>query len=91
MRYVGGRVYRGTKFLAPGADDFKIADSDWGGTTGGATNCGSSTPIEVGTPLALDCSSSSGNIGITVPTIGTYDFSLLVPESGAPELTVSGP
>jgi len=91
MRYVGGRVYRGTKFLSAGADDFKIADSDWGGTTGGATNCGASTPIEIGTPLALDCSDSSGNIGITVPTLGTYDFSLLVPESGAPELTVSGP
>lgn len=91
LRYVGNRVYRTSKILAAGADDFKIADSDWGGTTGGATNCGAANPVVIGQPLAIDCSSNSPNVNFTAPAAGSYVFELTVPQSGAPSLVVSGP
>jgi pullulanase len=86
MRYVGAGEYRTSKILAAGADDFKIADSGWTA----ATNCGASTAVQIGTPLPLDCSSNSGNIGFTAPAPGSYVFSLKY-GGAAPELTVSGP
>ncbi len=91
LSYTGGGVYRIAKILGAGADDFKIADADWGASNNGATNCGAATPVVIGTALPLDCSGPSPNINFTAPSAGTYVFSLAVPQAGAPELTVTGP
>ena len=89
--YTGGGVYRISKMVAAGADDFKIADADWGNSTGGATNCGAPDPVVIGSPLAIDCSSNSANINFTAPSPGSYVFELTVPGSGAPSPLVTGP
>ncbi len=89
--YTGGGVYRIAKTVAAGADDFKIADADWGSSNGGATNCGASSAVAIGTPLPLDCSNNSANINFTAPSPGSYVFELTVPGSGTPSLLVTGP
>jgi pullulanase-type alpha-1,6-glucosidase len=91
MRYAGGGVYRISKMLGAGADDFKIADNDWGNTTGGATNCGAASPVVIGTPLPIDCSSNSPNINFAPASPGSYVFELTFPQSGTPSLLVTGP
>jgi pullulanase len=77
--------------LAAGTYEFKVADNDWGGTTGGATNCGAvtgGTPVALGTPFALTCASSSQNMGITFPAAGSYLFAVNWSNPASPQLTV---
>jgi len=71
--------------------DFKIADNDWGGTTGGATNCGGATggtSVTIGTPYALTCADSSQNMGITFPSAGSYLFAVNWSNPASPQLVV---
>jgi len=77
--------------LAAASFEFKIADNDWGGTTGGATNCGGkagATTVTVGTPFALNCADGSPNMGITFPSAGSYLFAINWVNPAAPQLTV---
>ncbi len=88
MSYLGGGIYKYSKQLNAGGQEFKIADSGW--TSG--TDCGAGTPLAVGTPLTLACASpGNGNIAFTVPAAGFYDFSMNATTTTAPVLTVSGP
>jgi pullulanase len=88
----GVSTYRATiAGLAAAAFEFKIADNDWGGTTGGATNCGgsgSNTTVTVGTPFALNCADGSPNMGITFPAEGSYLFAVDWSNPASPQLTV---
>jgi pullulanase len=77
--------------LTAASFDFKIADNDWGGTTGGATNCGGATggtSVTIGTPYALTCASSSQNMGITFDVAGSYLFAVDWSNPASPQLTV---
>jgi pullulanase len=77
--------------LSAASFEFKIADNDWGGTTGGATNCGGATggtSVTIGTPYALTCASSSQNMGITFPSAGSYLFAVNWSNPASPQLTV---
>jgi pullulanase len=88
MRYLGGGVYKYTKKLNAGDQQFKIADSGW--TDG--SNCGASTAAAVGTPLTLKCAGpGNDNIALPVGAAGVYDFSMNATSVTAPVLTVSGP
>jgi pullulanase-type alpha-1,6-glucosidase len=77
--------------LAAASFEFKIADNDWGGTTGGATNCGGragATTVTVDTPFALNCADGSPNMGITFPSPGNYLFAVNWSNPASPQLTV---
>ncbi len=77
--------------LSAATYEFKIADNDWGGTTGGATNCGGAvggTSVTIGTPFALTCADSSQNMGITFPSAGSYLFAINWANPAEPQLTV---
>jgi pullulanase len=71
--------------LAAGSYGFKVADANWTG----ATNCGAGVNgnLTLGTPFALVCNGSSGNINATF-TAGTYLFSADFSNVAAPLLTV---
>jgi pullulanase-type alpha-1,6-glucosidase len=87
LAYVGSGVYRIRKSLPAGADDFKIADSGWSD----GTNCGTASPVVIGTGLVLGCTGNTPNIAFTAPSPGTYTFSLDATATAAPVLTVTGP
>jgi pullulanase len=77
--------------LSAATFEFKIADNDWGGTTGGATNCGGATggtSVTIGTPYTLTCANSSQNMGITFPSAGSYLFAINWANPASPQLTV---
>jgi len=77
--------------LTAGTYEFKVADNDWGGTTGGATNCGAvtaGTPVALGTPFTLTCAGSSQNMGVTFPATGGYLFAVNWVNPAAPQLTI---
>jgi pullulanase len=77
--------------LAAASFEFKIADNDWGNTTGGATNCGGragATTVTVDTPFALNCAGGSPNMGITFPSPGNYLFAVNWSNAASPQLTV---
>jgi pullulanase len=77
--------------LSAASFEFKVADNDWGGTTGGATNCGGATggtSVTIGTPYALTCANSSQNMGITFPSAGSYLFAVNWSNPASPQLTV---
>ncbi len=82
-------LYRAVLNVATAGADadggFKIADAGW--TAG--TNCGSSTPLTIGQPLTLACTSpGNDNIGVTWPSTGLYLFALDTTNPAAPQLTV---
>ena len=72
--------------LAAGTYGFKVADANWTGPT----NCGAGANgnLTLGTPFALVCNNSSGNINATFPATGTYLFSADFSNVAAPLLTV---
>jgi pullulanase len=77
--------------LTAGAYAFKIADNDWGSTTGGATNCGAvteGTPVTVGQPFTLTCASNSQNMSVALPNDGAYLFAVNWANPAAPQLTI---
>jgi hypothetical protein len=87
LQYQGSGIYRAYKTAAaagPDPDGFKIASGDW--TT---VDCGSATPVTLGTPLTLTC--PGNNIGIDFPAVGAYLFTLDATNPAAPSLTVTGP
>jgi pullulanase len=88
----GVGTYRAVIDGLPAASyEFKIADNDWGGTTGGTTNCGGATggtSVTIGTPYPLACDSNSQNMGITFPAAGSYLFAVDAANPAALQLTV---
>ena len=91
MKWDGVGTYRAEILnLAAGASQFKIADADWGGNNGGASNCGAgaTATVTVGTPFALNCNNSSGNLEINLATAGSYLFAVDGSNPAALTLTV---
>ncbi|MGB5103934.1 MAG: pullulanase-type alpha-1,6-glucosidase [Steroidobacteraceae bacterium] len=95
LAWDGISTYRATAAIAGGnvgtGLQFKIADNDWGNTTGGATNCGGATAgttVTIGTPYALSCFTTSENMGITFPSEGSYLFAIDWSTPASPQLTV---
>jgi pullulanase len=76
--------------LAAQAYNFKVADAGWGGSNGGASNCGAGAQgtATLGEPLPLFCDGSSGNVGITLPEAGSYLFAADFTNPSAPTITV---
>jgi pullulanase len=88
FQYVGGGVYQARRAATQGADDFKIADSNW--TAG--SDCGAISALTIGQPLTLACAApNNANITVNWPASGTYTFSLDANNPAAPLLTVTGP
>jgi pullulanase len=86
-------TYRATvNGIAASNFEFKIADNDWGNTTGGATNCGgpggTTTDVALGQPFALNCSGGSGNLRAAFAPAGSYLFAVNWSNPAAPQLTV---
>jgi pullulanase len=92
LAWDGIDTYRAVIASLPAASyEFKVADNDWGGTSGGVTNCGGATggqTVTIGQPFALTCASSSQNMGITFPNAGSYLFAVNWSNPAAPQLTV---
>jgi pullulanase len=86
-------TYRATvNGIAASTFEFKIADNDWGGTTGGATNCGGPggtiSDVALGQPFALNCADGSGNLRAAFAPAGSYLFAVNWSNPAAPSLTV---
>jgi pullulanase len=93
LAWDGVSTYRATVGGLPAQSSyaFKIADNDWGGTTGGATNCGAvteGTPVTIGQPFALTCASNSQNMSITFANAGNYLFAVDWANPASPQLKV---
>ena len=81
--YVANDVYSLDINLTAGSFEMKIANSDWAD----ATNFGGQGAIEFGTPLTME--SGGGNISITVPADGSYNFHFNAADTTAPIVTVT--
>jgi pullulanase len=89
MSYLGSGVYGINKQVAPVAQEFKIATSDWA-----TVDCGGGADgvdVTIGTPLALSCNSGPPNLKIAPATSGIYTFKYTRESTTAGELTVTGP
>jgi pullulanase len=91
----GVDTYRATGTITAaqtGAEQqFKIADADWGGTNGGATNCGANATtdvVTVGQPYALVCGPNPPNLKVTFASEGAYLFAVDATNPAALQLTV---
>lgn len=83
--YVANDVYSLDITLTAGKFDMKIASSDWAAET----NFGGQGAIEFGTPLTMEAGSASGNISITLPEDGSYNFHFNAADKAAPIVTVT--
>ncbi|MCA0936801.1 pullulanase-type alpha-1,6-glucosidase [Vibrio alginolyticus] len=83
--YVANDVYSLDIDLTAGTYEMKVASADWAD----ATNFGGEGEIEFGTPLTMVAGGSSGNIVITVPADGSYNFHFNAADTSAPIVTVT--
>jgi pullulanase len=91
MTWDGAGTYRVVLTgLAAQGYAFKVADAGWGGSNGGASNCGSGAvaDLTLGEPFALNCDNSSGNINLTVPQAGNYLFAADFTNPATPAIVV---
>jgi pullulanase len=95
LAWDGLSTYRATAAIvaatAGAEQQFKIADADWGGTNGGATNCGAgagSEVVTIGQPYTLSCGPNPPNLKVTFPSAGSYLFAVNATNPAALQLTI---
>jgi len=83
LAWDGIGTYRATGTItadqAGAEQQFKIADADWGGTNGGATNCGANATtdvVTVGQAYSMVCDANPPNLKVTFASPGAYLFAV---------------
>jgi pullulanase len=93
LQFLGGTSYSvSAPISVPGDYEFKIADKDWGNTTGGLTDCGAlnaGATVRLGVPSTLLCPSVGNNMKISTTIGGDYTFALEAADTSRPVLTVT--
>ncbi len=90
MSYLGSGVFSIDKVIAAGANEFKIASSDWATVDCGGGSAGND--VTVGAPLAPGLRrAGSPNLRIAPASGGTYRFRFTLQDAGSGELLVTGP
>jgi len=85
MVYQGDSIYTFDKALTAGDYEFKFANADWSDINYGAND--DDQDIAIGVPKTLSYNTS--NIRLTIPSDGTYRFTVSGPDDSAPQMTIT--